>query len=88
MIQKPIIEPTTIVNTKDKNNNQYVNNYVNKINNNLKQPKHNNEQQTSDNNLKQNTIDQQIKIMKITYTQSKNQHKHLEYMGMQYLINL
>ena len=58
MIQNPIIEPTTIVNTKDKNNNQYVNNYVNKINNNLKQPKHNNEQQTSDNNLKQNTIDQ------------------------------
>ena len=82
-----MIEPTTIVKTKDKNN-QYVNNNVNKINNNLRQPKHNIEQQTSDNNLKQNTIDQQIKIMKITYTQSKNQHKHLEYMGMQYLIKL
>ena len=89
MIQKPIIEPTTIVNTKDKNNNQYVNNYVNKINNNLKQPKHNNEQkhQTIISNKIQ-SINQQIKIMKITYTQSKNQHKHLEYMGMQYLINL
>jgi hypothetical protein len=35
MTQNSIIEPTTIVNTKDKNNNQYVNNYVNKINNNL-----------------------------------------------------
>jgi hypothetical protein len=52
-----MIEPTTIVKTKDKNN-QYVNNNVNKINNNLRKPKHNIEQQTSDNNLKQNTIDQ------------------------------
>jgi len=51
-----MIEPTTIVKTKDKNN-QYVNNNVNKINNNLRQPKHNIEQQTSDNNLKQNAID-------------------------------
>jgi hypothetical protein len=57
MTQNPIKELTTIVNTKDKNNNQYVNNYVNKINNNLKQPKHYNEQQTSDNNLIQNAID-------------------------------
>ena len=56
MTQNPIKELTTIVNTKDKNNNQYVNNYVNKINNNLKQPKHYNEQQTSDNNLIQNAI--------------------------------
>jgi hypothetical protein len=53
-----MIEPTTIVKTKD-NNNQYVNNNVNKINNNLRQPKHNIEQQTSDNNLKQNAIDNQ-----------------------------
>ena len=51
-----MIEPTTIVKTKDKNN-QYVNNNVNKINNNLRQPKHNIEQQTSDNNFKQNAID-------------------------------
>jgi hypothetical protein len=35
-----MIEPTTIVKTKDKNN-QYVYNNVNKINNNLRQPKHN-----------------------------------------------
>jgi hypothetical protein len=53
-----MIEPTTIVKTKYKNN-QYVNNNVNKINNNLRQPKHNIEQQTSDNNLKQNAIDNQ-----------------------------
>jgi hypothetical protein len=51
-----MIEPSTIVKTKDKNN-QYVNNNVNKINNNLRKPKHNIEQQTSDNNLKQNAID-------------------------------
>ena len=51
-----MIEPTTIVKTKYKNN-QYVNNNVNKINDNLRQPKHNIEQQTSDNNLKQNAID-------------------------------
>jgi hypothetical protein len=44
------IEPTTIVQTKDKKNNQYVNNNVNKINNNVKQ-------QTSDNNFKHNAID-------------------------------
>jgi hypothetical protein len=53
-----MIEPTTIVKTKDKNN-QYVNNNVNKINNNLRQPNYNIEQQTSDNKEPtQNTIDQ------------------------------
>jgi len=54
-----MIQPTTIVKTKAKNN-QYVNNNVNKINNNLRQPKHNIKQQTSDNNKEptQNTIDQ------------------------------
>ena len=76
------IEPTTIVKTKDKKNNQYVNNNVNKIYNNLKQPKHNIEQQTSDNNFKHNAIDNKQPTLN-TIDQLANDnyedHKHNQY---------